>query len=345
MDVVALAQSGIDYAVATLGTAATEAHVQRLFRGVNDIVFCFDGDEAGRRAAWRAAESTLPSMKSGRQALLLFLPEGEDPDSLVRTEGRRAFESRLHDAVPLSRFVFNQLTVGVDLTTPEGGARFVERLRPLINRTPTGPYRRQFVMQVGESYAAGIPEVRYRRQVERWLDELSRDDSPKGLDRFGKRMHAHSERLQVSESPATHAVRMLLHNPSLAGIADNVEQPCGENIADVKLLSHLIALLHASPNLKTAGLVERFRSHHWFPRIEELARREPAITDTAELEVEFVGCLQWLADRTTQQRVQRRVEELSKRRLSDLSESERREFNELTAHRASNRDIGIRRGE
>ena len=88
MDVVALAQSGIDYAVATLGTAATQDHVHRLFRAVQDIVFCFDGDEAGRRAAWRAVENTLPSMKSGRRAHFLFLPEGEDPDSLVRTEGR-----------------------------------------------------------------------------------------------------------------------------------------------------------------------------------------------------------------------------------------------------------------
>ena len=129
MDVVALAQSGIDYAVATLGTAATEAHVQRLFRAVNDIVFCFDGDEAGRRAAWRAAENTLPSMKAGRQALFLFIPEGEDPDSLVRAEGRGAFESRLYGAVPLSRFLFDHLTAGVDLGTPEGGARFVDHSR------------------------------------------------------------------------------------------------------------------------------------------------------------------------------------------------------------------------
>ena len=136
MDVVALAQSGIDYAVATLGTAATEIHVQRLFRAVNDIVFCFDGDEAGRRAAWRALENTLPAMKGGRQALFLFLPEGEDPDSLVRTEGRHAFESRLDEAVPLSRFLFDHLISGVDVRTPEGGARFIDRFRPLVGRTP-----------------------------------------------------------------------------------------------------------------------------------------------------------------------------------------------------------------
>ncbi len=346
MDVVALAQSGIDYAVATLGTAATEAHVQRLFRGVNDIVFCFDGDEAGRRAAWRAVENTLPAMKSGRQALFLFLPEGEDPDSLVRTEGRHAFENRLDGAVPLSRFVFNQLAVGVDLTTPEGGARFVERLRPLVNRTPVGPFRRQLVVQIGESYAARIPGARYRRQVERWLDELATDDSSKGLDRLGRRMHAHTERLQGSESPATRAVRMLLHNPSLAAIAAaDVDKMRGEQLPDAELLAHLIELLRANPDLKMAGLVERFRSHDWFPRIEELARREPAISDRAKLEVEFVGCLQRVADRAAQQRVQRRVDELAKRRLSELSERERHELAELTVRRGTSRDDKTRRGE
>lgn len=344
MDVVALAQSGIDYSVATLGTAVTEAHVERLFRGVNEIVFCFDGDEAGRRAAWRAVENTLPAMKAGRKALFQFLPEGEDPDSLVRTEGKDAFENRLEDAVPLSRFAFNQLAAGVDLTTPEGGAGFIERLRPLVNRIPAGPFRRQLVVQIGESYAARIPGARNRRQVERWLDELAGDDSLKGLDRFGKRMHAHTERLQGSESPATRAVRILLHNPSLAAIAADVEQMRSEKLPDVELLTHLIELLRTNPKLKMGGLVERFRSHDWFPRIEELARREPAISDRTKLEVEFVGCLQRIADRAARQRAQRRVDELAKRRLSELSDRERRELAELTGRRSPRRNNGTRHG-
>ena len=106
---------------------------QRLFRAVNEIVFCFDGDEAGRRAAWRATENTLALMKAGRRAVFLFLPEGEDPDSLVRAEGREAFERRLDDAVPLSRFLFDHLAADTDPSTPEGGASFVSHLRPLLD--------------------------------------------------------------------------------------------------------------------------------------------------------------------------------------------------------------------
>ena len=343
MDVVALAQSGIDYAVATLGTAATEAHVQRLFRVVDDIVFCFDGDEAGRRAAWRAVESTLPSMKSGHRTQFLFLPEGEDPDSLVRSEGRRAFERRFDDAVPLSRFLFDRLTAGVDLSTPEGGARFVDHLRPLVNRTPSGPYRHQLLMQMGELHSSRVPAGPYRRQIEKWFDELSGDDSPTGLGQIGGRMRAHAERLQVSESPATRAVRMLIHVPSLAAEADDVELLHTGDVADAELLAHAIELLHARPDMKTGGLLEHYRSHAWFPRMEELARKEPEISDPKQLRVEFVGCLRWVSDRAEHLRVRRRLEVLKGRRPSEMSEQERREFAELTARRALRRDNASRR--
>ena len=345
MDVVALAQSGIDYGVATLGTAATEAHVQRLFRVVNDIVFCFDGDEAGRRAAWRAVESTLPSMKSGHRTQFLFLPEGEDPDSLVRSEGRLAFERRLDDAVPLSRFLFNHLTAGVDLSTPEGGARFIDHLRPLINRTPNSPYRHQLLLQMGESYSSRVPAGPYRRQIERWFDELSRDDSPTGLVQLGGRVRAHAERVQGSESPATRAVRMLVHVPSLATEAGDIELLRTGDVADAELLAHVIELLHARPDMRTGGLLEHYRSHAWFPRMEALAQREPEISDPQQLRVEFVGCLRWVSDRAEHLRARRRLQALKGRRLSEMSEQERREFAELTARRGLRRDDAPRRDD
>ena len=345
MDVVALAQSGIDYAVATLGTAATEAHVQRLFRVVNDIVFCFDGDEAGRRAAWRAVESTLPSMKSGHGARFLFLPEGEDPDSLVRSEGRPAFERRLDDTVPLSRFLFDHLAAGVDLSTPEGGARFVDHLRPLVNRTPNGPYRRQLLLQMGESYSSRVPAGPYRRQIEQWFDELSRDDSPAGLGQLGGRMRAHAERVQGSESPATRAVRMLVHVPALAAESGDVELLRTGDVADAELLAHVIELLRGCPDMKTGGLLEHYRSHPWFSRMEELTRREPEISDPQKLRVEFAGCLRWVSDRAERHRSRRRLEVLKGRRPSELTARERREFAELTARRAPSRDDTARRDD
>ena len=347
MDVVALAQSGIDYAVATLGTAATETHIQRLFRAVNDVVFCFDGDEAGRRAAWRAVENALPSMKAGRQALFLFLPDGEDPDSLVRMEGRSAFERRLDDAVPLSRFLFDYLVAGVDVRTPEGGARFISLLRPLVGRTPIGVYRHQLLIQVGELYAARVPAGPYRRQIEIWFDELSRDNSPAGLGRLGDRVRAQTERLQGSDSPATRAVRMLLHMPCLASEVEDVELLRSGDTAEVELLAQLIELLHERPNLKKGTLLERYRSHEWFPRINEIARSEPELSDPVGIRAEFVGSLQRILERAERHRAQRRLEELSKRRPSELSDDERREFTELTrltAGAAQGRQDGTRHG-
>ena len=332
MDVVALAQSGIDYAVATLGTAATEDHVRRLFRPVNDIVFCFDGDEAGRRAAWRAARNALPSMMAGRRALFLFLPEGEDPDSLVRAEGREAFERRLEGAVPLSRFVFDHLAAEADPGTPEGGARFVDGLRPLLDRTPAGPFRNRFVTQVGELYAARVPS-RSRNQIDKWFEELSRDDSPKGLRRLGDQVREHTERLRSSESPATRAVRMLLHEPSLAADAREVERLRAADSADSALLAHLIEILHRRPDLGTGALLEHCRQHEWFGRIEDLARREPELTDPKRLRQEFAASLRLILGRAEHRRAQRRLQELTQRRLSELSEDERRELSRLTARR------------
>ena len=344
MDVVALAQSGIDYAVATLGTAATETHVQRLFRAVNDVVFCFDGDEAGRRAAWRAAENTLPSMRAGRRASFLFLPEGEDPDSLVRTEGSGAFESRLDDALPLSRFLLDHLAAGVDLGTAEGGARFLDHLRPHLDRIPAGPYRRQLVARIGERFAARAPAGPYRRQIESWFDDLSRDDSPGGLGRLGNRMRAHTERLRGSESPATRAVRMLLHEPSLAAEAAGAEGMCAADVADADLLADLIEILHARPDLRTGGLIEHYRPHEWFRRIEALVHDRPELSDPELLRGEFAGCLRWVLDRAEHLRAQRRLDALKNRRPSELSDDERREFAELTARKAVNRGGAVSRG-
>jgi DNA primase len=141
MDVIALFQHGITQAVATLGTATTRDHAELLFRNCADVYFCFDGDRAGRQAGWRAVESVLPRMRDGRQAFFLFLPDGEDPDSLVRAEGQAGFEQRLKDATPLSEFFFAELGKDVNLTSLDGKARLAERARPLLTQIPDGAFR------------------------------------------------------------------------------------------------------------------------------------------------------------------------------------------------------------
>ncbi|HTD91281.1 MAG TPA: DNA primase [Burkholderiales bacterium] len=132
MDVVALAQHGVEYAVATLGTATTPMHVQKLLRQTDEIVYCFDGDNAGRRAAWRALENSLGQLADGKQVRFLFLPQGEDPDSYVRQHGKENFEKLLNEAIPLSQFMINTLSLQVDRNTSEGRARLLQEAKPLI---------------------------------------------------------------------------------------------------------------------------------------------------------------------------------------------------------------------
>ena len=153
MDVIALAQMDIRYAVATLGTATSGAHLTRLFRIVPEVVFCFDGDKAGRTAAWRALEATLPQMEDGRQVRFLFLPEGEDPDTLVRKVGQAAFETLIDNATPLEQFFFDKLSSELDLDSHQGRGKLRELAQPLITQLPEGVFallmREQLAQRIG----------------------------------------------------------------------------------------------------------------------------------------------------------------------------------------------------
>ena len=160
MDVVALAQAGVEYAVATLGTATTPQHVQKLLRQADEIVYCFDGDSAGRRAAWRALENSLSQLVDGKQVKFLFLPEGEDPDTYVRKHGRDAFESLLSkSAVPLSKFLLEELARRVDLDTAEGRARLVHEARPLLKQMQPNVLRAQLLRELAEKCRLSAEEV------------------------------------------------------------------------------------------------------------------------------------------------------------------------------------------
>ncbi|HET8668146.1 MAG TPA: DNA primase [Terriglobales bacterium] len=150
MDVIALAQFGVRYAVATLGTATSTEHIELMFKQVTEIVFCFDGDAAGRRAAWRALESALPALRDGRQASFLFLPEGEDPDSLIRVEGKELFEDRLKRATPLGEYLFEHLKEEIDTRSLEGKARFAKTAQPLIALLPQGVLRQLMTQHLSE---------------------------------------------------------------------------------------------------------------------------------------------------------------------------------------------------
>ncbi|BCX89734.1 DNA primase [Methylomarinovum tepidoasis] len=167
MDVVALAQHGIDTAVATLGTAVTSEHLRLLFRHSTSLVCCFDGDAAGRKAAWRALEAALPLLEEGRRLAFLWLPEGEDPDSLVRREGADAFRRRLAGAQPLSEYFFARLTEDLELSRLEDRAELSRRAGPLLKRLPPGAFRRMMQARLaelaGESRVESTVSARRRR--------------------------------------------------------------------------------------------------------------------------------------------------------------------------------------
>ncbi|MCH6572903.1 MAG: DNA primase, partial [Proteobacteria bacterium] len=155
MDVVGLAQHGITNAVATLGTATTTAHLRRLFQASEEIVFCFDGDRAGRAAAWRALENALPQTGGGHQIRFLFLPDGQDPDSLVRESGAESFASYMAQSETLSEYLIRHLGEQVDMSKLDGKARFAELARPLLRQIPPGAFRELLAREIAELSGAG----------------------------------------------------------------------------------------------------------------------------------------------------------------------------------------------
>ena len=208
MDVVALAQHGIGYAVATLGTSTTPMHVQKLFRLTDHVVFCFDGDNAGRKAAWRALENALPALADAKEASFLFLPDGMDPDDFVRQRGKAAFESLVERAVPLSEFMLGELSKQHPLSTAEGRAGFVAAARPLLQQLSAPIIAALMRRRVAE--LAGLPDAELSMLVGQKPSVPARPGSPAPA----------SPRAASSRRPQPSLVRLLLQrlllNPELA---------------------------------------------------------------------------------------------------------------------------------
>ena len=284
MDVVRLAQAGIHYAVATLGTATTPEHLNRLFRVTNEVVFCFDGDRAGRTAAWRALENSLGHARDGRQLRFLFLPEGHDPDSLVGEEGKDAFEARLADALPLSEFLVGHLASQADLASVDGRARLAELARPLVQRVPEGIYRELLLDRLAE-------EV--RMPAGRLLGLLGLDGSAPAASQRPQRPRP--QRAAGRKPLLTQAIMLVLHHPAAAARAAR-ELPALREVPTrgIEVLVELIETAAAEPKLNTAQLVERWRDRPEGARLAELAASESLVQDKAGAERELTTAVQKL---------------------------------------------------
>ena len=303
MDVIALFQHGVTHAVATLGTATTRDHAELLFRQCADVYFCFDGDRAGRQAAWRAVESVLPRMRDGRQAFFLFLPDGEDPDSLVRKEGQAGFEDRLKVATPLSEFFFGELGKDVSLTSLDGKARLAERARPLIGQIPDGAFRD---LMLGE--------------LDRIANVKLRIDTPAA--NAPRRPARPQERTLVRT-----AVALLLQNPCFVAAIEPPHLFSTLRQPGIALLNELIALCHERPEISTGAIIEHFGERDEVRSLQKLAMMEfPGGED--QWKSEFLDALTQL-DRQT---VQQRIDDLMKKQGEGLlNDDEKQELRTLLA--------------
>ncbi len=282
MDVVMLRQFDIGYAVATLGTATTPWQVQKLLRQTDNVIYCFDGDAAGRRAAWRALENSLAHLQDGKQVRFLFLPAEHDPDSFVRAHGRQAFEKLLDVAPPLSEILVQELTSRVDMHTAEGRAKFLQEAKPLVRQVAAPMLSLMLRKHIAE--LAGLSQA-----------ELDRNFEIKALT---PRAQVIARREAVKPSMPRKLAEMLALKPSLAILAPAPSQY--EDVArqpfpvEMEFLFRLVDLCLHQPDLRS--IAEHFRGDAF----EELAREIEAGSfrwehlDPAELEVEFCGAWQGL---------------------------------------------------
>ena len=269
MDVVALAQSGVGYAVATLGTATSAHHLQKLFRQTDEVVFCFDGDAAGRKAAWHALEVSLPVLADNKLVRFLFLPPEHDPDSYVRELGREAFESALAAARPLSTVMLDELRSGVDMTTPEGRSRMIHEAKALVGKVAAPALQLQLVRSLAEAASMPAEEVGRLTGVRVAAPRQSWGQDGRGGGRGGYgsgALPAPSPRPSPARSMERELLKCVLVNEGLAGRVPR-EGVLGEG-EDARALLVVADWLgeHASPQgedaepgTSLAALMEAFR--------------------------------------------------------------------------------------
>lgn len=303
MDVVALAQYDINYAVASLGTSTTADHIQLLFRVTNNVICCYDGDRAGRDAAWRALETALPYMNDGRQLRFMFLPDGEDPDTLVRKEGKDAFEARMEQAQPLSTFLFNSLMPQVDLSTPDGRAQLSTLALPLITQVP------------GETL-----RIYLRQELGKKLGIL--DDS--ALERLMPQQAEATARAAPTLKRTTMRILigLLLQNPELAPQVPPLDALDKNKLPGLGLFAELVNTCLSQPGLTTGQLLEQYRGTKEAATLEKLSMWDD-IADKDIAEKTFTDSLNHMFDSMLEQRQE---ELIARERTHGLSSEERREL-------------------
>jgi DNA primase len=269
MDVVRLHQAGITYAVATLGTATTQEQLGKIFRLTREVVFCFDGDRAGRQAAWRALENSLPLAQDGRELKFMFLPEGHDPDTLVAEEGSEAFESRLNSALPLSEYLIQQLMTDVDLNHVDGRAKLKALAAPLFARMPEGIYRE--MLAEGLAKRVSMPAAALKKSF------ATADPKRPPAERLEPEARRHGRISAGRGNLLTQAITLVLHHPAAAAAVKDLAALGGVDRPGIAVLRELLTQAASTSSPSTAVLLERWRDLPEYGRLAELAMAEPLV--------------------------------------------------------------------
>ncbi|MEL0138107.1 MAG: DNA primase [Halieaceae bacterium] len=345
MDVIALAQFGIPYAVATLGTSTSETHLERLFRIVPEVVFCFDGDEAGRKAAFRGLEATLPAMQDGRQAKFLFLPEGEDPDTVVRAKGKAYLENLFDHADPLETFLFNHLAEGLDLESMDGRARFSKLAAPHLHRLPEGVFKTLMYKALADKTGIDVESLKRlqpppppRQDSERAteVDNPALGEVPPPIDpsepppetMMPPEMASEESLSPSSLNPIHRLLGLLVLKPALVShIPETLLNAEGRR--DETLLCEVVAHIGKYPEVTTAGLLG-----FWFGTPEgdflnALAGRESIEEDTG-LEALCLALVDKLSRHPALDAARQQVQALKQKPYAELSADEKQTLLSLT---------------
>ena len=343
MDVIALAQFGIHYAVATLGTSVGKPHLEMLFRRVDQVVFCFDGDEAGRKAAFRGMEAALPMMEDGRQVKFLFLPEGEDPDSVIRNKGSQHLEHLFDNADPLETFLFEQMSKDIDLETMDGKARLSKLVAPYINLIPDGVFKTLLFKALADRTDMDVDSLRRLREIEKTeASELQRADGandedipsnnddafnyPDGYESLAEDSANESDasRSEPNSAVLLRALGLLALKPSAASVVTPDLLP-EEDGPLANLLREVVKQAQEAPELSTAALLGYWMGTTEGEALSEAAAKE-VIDDEQQINEHLVAILNKLSTDRHVAFLRKRAEILKSVAYTDLSNEQKREL-------------------
>jgi DNA primase len=319
MDVIALAEHGITYALATLGTATSREHLQSLFRYTDKVVFCFDGDSAGRQAAWRALEISLPLLQDGKQVGFMFLPQSHDPDSFVRERGAEGFSQALAAAIGLPDFLLEQLGAGVNLDHMDGLARLTSLAMPMVEQIP-GKILQQMLLDKLSQVVRMSPDKLRRFMV---------STANKGQPATRPAVHTNRKRLTASASPVRLAVSLVLQYPELAKALDLQELASNGNVPGVAIFNQVVQQIQENPQGTAGSLLEYWRNTEHYGYLNKLAAWQHGVPE-AGLVAEFEGTLELLKALVREEKIEQL---LAKASLEGLSLAEKKVLQALISRK------------